>query len=477
VRLARRGVALFVIGLLIAACGDGPTAEPKVPVEVRLLSPSTNSGTPGWPLADSVIVEVLDANGNALSGIPVRWTAENGSDRTGAAADTTNIAGRASAEWTLGRTEGEQTLTVVADDLAPVVITASATIFHAASVTVGGGFACALTETERALCWGLNNRGQLGNGTIGETRVQVPAPVAGDLTFTSLTASGAHACGLTPGGAAYCWGSNEGGEVGIGSTSLGVPTPTPVQTSVRFTQISAEGYFPASSCGLTMSGEAWCWGGNDRGTLGDGTTTNSSVPVRVVGSVAFGSLQTGYFHSCATATTGELWCWGEQDSDPGPFGASATGIHPAPVLVPQDFVFVDLVAGWNYTCGLAAQGSALCWGANWHAGLGNGGYDPSAVPVLVAGGHSFSEISAAGYKGTHGLTTDGLLYRWGTSGTVAPEPTPILVTDLRFTQLDSGEDPFNGYGAYGACGITAGNAVYCVDDDGLVHGVPAPAAP
>jgi hypothetical protein len=473
----RRSAALSTIGFVFAgACGEGPTSARPIPAEIRLLSPATNSGTPAWPLSDSVIVEVLDAEGRTLSGVPLTWSAENSADVVGRASDTTNIAGRASAEWTLGRTEGEQTLSIVVGDLAPLTVVANATIFHAASVTVGAGFACALTEIGRAFCWGRNHVGQLGRGTVGE-QVFVPGPVSGELVFAALTASDVHACGLTVDGTAYCWGGNENGETGTGTMGNTVPVPTAVQTALRFTRISAEGVgtWENSTCALTTAGEVWCWGSNDSGQLGDGTTSRSAVPVRVQSEVPFTSIETGYFHSCATATTGELWCWGEQEADTGAFGGRPTGLYTTPVVLHQDFRFTGLAAGWNYTCGLTAEHAAFCWGANWHGGLGIGPRDPSPDPLPVAGGLSFVALYSAGYKGTHGLTTDGVLYRWGTSGTGAYSPTPVRVTDLRFTIVESGEEPFSG--TYGACGISAGNTVYCVDDDANVRGVPAPAAP
>ena len=476
--MGRKSAVALSTAVLVSACGDGPTSARPIPAEIRLLTPATQSGTPGWPLSDSVIVEVLDGEGNALPGVSVTWTAANGDDKLGRPADTTNIAGRASAEWSLGWNEGEQTLSIRAGDLPPLTVAATASIFHAASVTVGGGFACALSETGQAFCWGWNYQGQVGNGTVGEP-VRVPTPVAGDLVFTVLTAAGDHVCGLTAGGMAYCWGGNASGETGTGTFALSVPTPTPVQTALRFTQISAEGSsdWSNSTCGLTAAGEAWCWGFNGLGKLGDGTTSNSAVPVRVLGDVPFAHLQTGYFHSCATATSnGELWCWGEQEADTGAFGARPEGIYTTPVLVHPDFRFAQLSTGRNYTCALTTQQAAFCWGANWFGSLGT---DPqtygSTVPLPVAGGHAFVKLSSAGFESTHGLTTDGVVYRWGSPGNDNVQATPIPVTELRFTEMDGGQEPFDF--SSGSCGISAAGAVYCVNANDVLRGVPPPLVP
>ena len=477
-RSGRKAAAVICLLPVIWACGDGPTADRPIPAEMRLLSSVSHSGTPGWPLPDSIIVEVLDAEGNALPGVPVTWSASNGGDRLGRPADTTNIAGRAAAEWTLGSNEGEQSLAIRAGHLAPLTVSANASIFHAASVTVGGGFACALNQSGRALCWGWNYQGQVGNGTVSEP-TRVPTPVSGDLMFIALTASDAHVCGLAADGAAYCWGSNENGETGTGSFALTVTTPTPVQTATRFTSISAEGTgtWSNSTCGLTAEGEAWCWGFNGLGKLGDGTTTNSAVPVRVLGGVPFSYVETGHFHSCATAASnGELWCWGEQEDNPGGLGARPAGAYTVPVVVHPDFRFTQLSTGRNYACGLTPQQAAYCWGTNWFGSLGTDPpSDATAVPLPVAGGHSFVKLSAAGFEGTHGLTPDGLIYRWGSVGNDNAQPTPVAVTQLQFTQMDGGQEPV--FQSNGSCGISLGGAVYCVDASDFLRGVPPPVEP
>jgi alpha-tubulin suppressor-like RCC1 family protein len=476
-RLKHFAVALTLpAAVLLGACGDSPTdGDHPVPAEIRLLSPGTNSGTPGWPLSDSVVVEVLDANGDALSGVPVTWNVNNDADGVGRPADTTNAAGRASAEWTLGRNEGAQTLSIAAGDLAPVTVVATATILHAASVSVGGGFACALTESGQAFCWGSNLVGQLGNGTTGAPAL-IPQPVAGDMSFTVLTASGAHVCGLTAEGVAYCWGGNESGETGTGTAGPSVLTPMPVQTTLRFMRVSAEGSgnWPNSTCALTANGEAWCWGNNSFGQLGSDTTTDVASPIRVQSNVTFSSIRTGYFHSCAVATSGELWCWGQQDTDPGAFGALALGLYRTPVALQEDFRFTDVTAGLNYSCALTADDAAFCWGSNFNGGLARDGtIQGSAEPLLVPGGHTFVALSAASWQETHALTDDGALYRWGDIGFNNIQSTPLQMTELHFTQIDSGDFPFDD-SWNGACGIAAGNRVYCVRDDGLVRGVPTP---
>jgi alpha-tubulin suppressor-like RCC1 family protein len=471
--------ALLLAGAiaLVAACSDNPNENRPVPAEIRLISAAEVSGTPGWPVADSVVVEVLDASGNPLSGAVVNWAVDenNGGGSIGRSSELSDANGRAAAVWTLGSAEGVQTLMVypATRQLIQVTVTATATTLHAASVTLSGGAACALTVAGQALCWGHNFFGQLGIATVGVgDSAIVPTPVSGSQTFSSLTSSDGHVCGLTADGAAWCWGSNQQGEAGTGSTDETVPVPTPVQTDLRFTSIAAGGTgFLNATCGLTASGEAWCWGDNSYAQLGNGTTESSRVPVRVQTDVQFASLWMGFWHNCAFATSGELWCWGEQEWDPGAFGAGPAGLHTTPVVVHPERRFTQLALGRNFTCGLEGQ-AAYCWGANLFGSLGNGqNAGDSPAPVAVIGGHSFTALWTAGIEETHGFTADGAVYRWGSPGNDVPQATPLLVAQPGFLAAESGDPPFAF--AHGACGITAGNAVYCVTDDGTVRGVPA----
>ena len=154
------------------------------------------------------------------------------------------------------------------------------------SLAGGYRFACALTQTGAAQCWGLNDYGQLGDGTT-QTRL-APTVVLGALTFRQIAAGSDFACALTGEGVAYCWGGNAFGQLGSGSNT-DRSLPTAVATSLRFTQITAGAYH---ACGLTRAGTAYCWGENG-GAVGDGTWTNRNVPVPVTGGLSFTELRAG----------------------------------------------------------------------------------------------------------------------------------------------------------------------------------------
>jgi alpha-tubulin suppressor-like RCC1 family protein len=144
-------------------------------------------------------------------------------------------------------------------------------------ISAGYFFICGVTTSGVGYCWGNNEAGQLGNGSDRDS--DTPVPVSGGLKFKSLSAAvGGHACGVATSGAAYCWGLNDSGQLGNG-TRKGSRVPVPVLGGLTFVSISA-GHF--HTCGVTTDGELYCWGAEGSG-LGVGNKAGSAVPVRVSG--------------------------------------------------------------------------------------------------------------------------------------------------------------------------------------------------
>jgi alpha-tubulin suppressor-like RCC1 family protein len=196
-----------------------------------------------------------------------------------------------------------------------------------ASITAGRTHTCGLTTAGETYCWGLNSSGQLGDGTTANKFV--PTQVTGGLTFASISAGDAHTCALTATGSAYCWGNADQGRLGMGDPGALVHTsPQAVAGDLTFTAITAG---EAHSCGLTPTGAAYCWGSNAGGRLGVGTTDLLSVvPAAVASDLLFRSIEVGD-HSCAVTTTNAVYCWGPGGS--GRLGNGSTVNQPAPALV------------------------------------------------------------------------------------------------------------------------------------------------
>ena len=159
-------------------------------------------------------------------------------------------------------------------------------------------------------CWGRNDSGQQGDGST-ENRYK-PVPVSGDLSFRTLGGGDAFMCGVTTGGSTYCWGSNRHGE--LGDPALGSRTiPVKVEGVPAFARLYGAGgswtvtTARAYACGLTDSGEAWCWGGSIRGDLWTGPTDG---PIRVASGMRFRNLALGAEHLCGVTTDGWAFCGG-----------------------------------------------------------------------------------------------------------------------------------------------------------------------
>ena len=184
------------------------------------------------------------------------------------------------------------------------------------AIAAGEGFTCGIATDSLAYCWGTNLFYRLGVDTLPET--VEPLPVSGGLRFTTLTIGGLHACALTETGDAYCWGGNVVGELGAGSGAIEASAlPQPVAGGLVFSSIAAGAH---TSCALTPSGVAYCWGQNDAGQLGAPTTELcngipcSRAPVAVSGGLQFAALSIGDRHSCGVTVGAILYCWGKNDA-------------------------------------------------------------------------------------------------------------------------------------------------------------------
>jgi serine/threonine protein kinase/alpha-tubulin suppressor-like RCC1 family protein len=175
---------------------------------------------------------------------------------------------------------------------------------HFSSIAVGWNFTCAV-DGGRGFCWGENSSGQLGDGSATERHT--PVPIAGGVPFRSIATGNTHACGITVRGDAYCWGNNTSGQLGDGTrVTRGVPVA--VKTPLRFAAIAVGALH---TCALTLDGEAFCWGRDNYGQLGDGGgLQDATEPVRVAGEHSFASVRAFGSHTCATTTSGEAFCWG-----------------------------------------------------------------------------------------------------------------------------------------------------------------------
>jgi alpha-tubulin suppressor-like RCC1 family protein len=278
------------------------------------------------------------------------------------------------------------------------------------AVAAGQGHTCALTTDGEAYCWGEGSRGALGTGD--EDSEYAPARVATDLRFSAIDVGSRRACALTADGEAWCWGSNDDGALGDGSQDEFASTPSRVEASVRFTSVTV-GF--RHTCGLDSDGGAWCWGTNQVGQLGAPTSETcedapcSRTPVAVAGDRRFKALSAGGGSTCGVEKSGDALCWGV-----GTGGVLGNGSHEhrsAPVPISGGLSLESVGAGVGQVCGTTADGAAWCWG---RAHLGDGSRNESAVPVSVTLSEPVDAVSVASDH-TCGLTRAGAVWCWGSN--------------------------------------------------------------
>jgi alpha-tubulin suppressor-like RCC1 family protein len=298
-------------------------------------------------------------------------------------------------------------------------------------VSAGLEHACGITTDDRAYCWGNNNKGQLGTGTTN--RSGTPVPVAGGLRFRQITTGFQHTCAIKPNNVAFCWGENSGGQLGDGTTTRHL-TPTRVAGGHLFTLIDAGNYH---TCALDTGAHVWCWGPNFDGQVGDGTTTDRLRPVLIRGDRTWQHVGAGATHTCAVTTTKAAYCWGANrfgQVGNGEAGFGRRQLRPFAVL--GGISFSTVASGGQHTCGLGTNSRAYCWGHNAFGEVGDGtSGNIRKAPVAVVGGKFFSMVTT-GATHSCGVALGGRAFCWGENnagqlgnGTNDNSSRPVAVVD------------------------------------------------
>ena len=238
-------------------------------------------------------------------------------------------------------------------------------------------------------------------------------------------------CALLSNGSVKCWGKNDYGQLGDGTTT-DRHTPVSVSGLTNAVAIATGNYH---SCALLSDGTVKCWGDNEDGELGDGTTTSSNTSVSVSGITNAVGIAAGEYHSCALLSDGTMKCWG--DNYQGQLGdGTTTKYSDTPVSVSGLTNAVSIATGYLHSCALLSDGTVKCWGNNGNGELGDGTTTDRHTPVSVSGLTNAVAIATGEYHSC-ALLSNGSVKCWGKNdygqlgdGTTTDRHTPVSVSGL-----------------------------------------------
>jgi alpha-tubulin suppressor-like RCC1 family protein len=188
---------------------------------------------------------------------------------------------------------------------------------------------CAVTTAGAVKCFGDNNYGELGIGTLTSSSPTAVQPTGLGSGVAEIAVGANHVCARKSDGTLWCWGANYAGQLGDGTF---MDHLSPVQVTSLGTNVAHVEAGGFHTCVIKTDGTTWCWGYNDYGQVGDGTNTwqGAPVPITTLGTQVV-ELSGGTYHTCARVADGSVWCWGNNDH--GQLGDGSTTSRPTPTLV------------------------------------------------------------------------------------------------------------------------------------------------
>ena len=349
-----------------------------------------------------------------------------------------------------------------------------------ATISVGRNTSCAILDTGTLYCWGANP------GIEPGTLVTTPVRVAGIGEVKQLSIGAEHKCVVDTTGTVWCWGRNDSGQLGNGSFDpSAVPVPVPGLSSID-TVSSGETHTCAYTTPEMPPVDAFCWGNNDNGQLGDGTTNGSPTPIKLEFTDGANVFRlgpgAGYTSAVVVDPTGkfEVRCWGRNDKAQCGIDPATSPVVDVPTAVPGLPEMERVYPSAEHMC-TRTQSTRIpwCWGANDRGQAGNGSPSPFSLPAAVVGVPAIVTMTPGLRHTCMSVRGDDTSFCWGandlgqTNGVPGPDrPVPEIEPFLEGTSYLMRQ-------ALHGCGIR-GAKVLCwgANDNGQVgNGETAPTSP
>jgi len=279
------------------------------------------------------------------------------------------------------------------------------------AIAAGENHSCALSDGGEVVCWGNNAHGQLGTGSTSPDKVPEPVKVVGlPPGIIDITVGFDHSCVLTAAGGVMCWGINDDGQLGDGTNDA---SSVPKQVSGLTSGVASIEAGAFHTCALTTGGAMRCWGCNWYGTLGDSTNNSKNTPSDVTGlSSGVKMISAGWHFSCAINSANAALCWGVNNY--WQLGDGTKNDKSSPNQVPGLTSGVRLIsAGYYQGCAHTTANQTYCWGWNPRGQLGDGTIETRTTPVLVSTLTASLGMISADVEQTCAVTTDDEAYCWG----------------------------------------------------------------
>ncbi|MEN8376139.1 MAG: hypothetical protein ABFS34_11885 [Gemmatimonadota bacterium] len=383
-------------------------------------------------MATPAPIRLLDAFGNEVPPSRATWSTAS-----------TDVASVDGAGVVSGVVVGLTELHVDVDGRRAVVPLEVRPIFRLTQIAAGLTHACGLADGGAAYCWGRSRDGALGNGS--SEPVDGAVRVLSEVPFSSLSLGDAKSCAVAVSGRGYCWGWKGHSLLGDSVFAGDALVPEPIALDVPLRALEASLHH--GQCAVTIEGDAYCWGHNDTGQIGQGFESSTVfTPRRLSVDGPVRGVALSPFHGCAVLESGSTWCWGSA----GRLGANEDlGVTYPPIQVAGTQEFGGLVRGFDGTCGLTADSRAFCWGGGAWEGI-EPRVDFPRIPTEVAN-FRFRRLASARNR-MCGILLAGEAGCWdGASSEMAPFVVPGV------TQFSMGW--------FLACALDSDGAPYCWGGD------------